>query len=114
MSADTFYVFTTAGIMFGLLFGKKRLTRNSSVATMFFSLILLAFHPVLWWVYIIGLVIGAVGYTLYHLNQLQKWSPLGGYFCAKTNFPASFFLAMIEGASLELGKEEWLLQELFC
>lgn len=70
MSADTFYVFTTAGIMFGLLFGKKRLTRNSSVATMFVSLILLAFHPVLWWVYIIGLVIGAVGYTLYHLNQL--------------------------------------------
>lgn len=70
MSADTFYVFTTAGIMFGLLFGKKRLTRNSSVATMFVSLILLAFHPVLWWMYIIGLVIGVVGYTLYHLNQL--------------------------------------------
>lgn len=70
MYADTFYVFTTVGIMFGLLFGKKRLTRNASLATMFVSLILLAFHPVLWWVYVVGLVIGAAGYTMYHLNQL--------------------------------------------
>lgn len=70
MYADTFYVFTVAGIMFGLLFGKKRLTRNASVATIFTSLILLAFHPVLWWVYVIGIMVGAAAYMLYHLNQL--------------------------------------------
>lgn len=68
--ADTFYVFTAAGIMFGLLFGKKRLTRNSSLATIFISLILLAFHLAFWWIYVIGLMAGGVAYILYRLNQL--------------------------------------------
>lgn len=36
---------------------------------------------------------------------------MGDYFCAKTNFPASFFLLCIEGASLELGKRRIVTQK---
>lgn len=70
MYADTFYVFTMAGIMLGLLFGKKRLTRNASVASAFLSLVLFAFHPGAWLLYLIGLVVSGSGYLLYRLNQL--------------------------------------------
>lgn len=70
MYADTFYVFTMAGIMLGLLFGKKRLTRNASVASAFLSLVLIAFHPSAWLLWLIGLVVSGSGYLLYRLNQL--------------------------------------------
>lgn len=68
--ADTFYVLTMAGVLFGLLFGKKRLERNSSVASIFLSLILIAFYPQSWVVYVIGLLTSAAGYLLYRFNQL--------------------------------------------
>lgn len=68
--ADTFYVLTMAGVLFGLLFGKKRLERNASVASIFLSLILIAFYPESWLVYVVGALTSAAGYWLYKCNQL--------------------------------------------
>ncbi len=70
MLADSLYVLTMFGIMCGLLFGKKRLERDSSLTSLFLSIILLAFHPEFWWLYVIGLVISFSGYVLFRLNQL--------------------------------------------
>lgn len=70
MLADSLYVLTMFGIMCGLLFGKKRLERDSSLASLFLSIVLLAFHPEFWWMYVIGLAISVAGYVLYRLNQL--------------------------------------------
>lgn len=70
MLADSLYVLTMFGIMCGLLFGKKRLERDSSLASLFLSIVLLAFHPEFWWLYVIGLVISFSGYVLFRLNQL--------------------------------------------
>ena len=67
---DSFYVLTMFGIMCGLLFGKKRMERNSSLAAGFLSLVLIAFHPESWLLFTIGLLASVSGYTLYRLNQL--------------------------------------------
>lgn len=64
------YVLTMFGIMCGLLFGKKRLERDSSLASSFLSIVLLAFHLEFWWMYVISLAISVAGYVLYRLNQL--------------------------------------------
>lgn len=68
--ADTFYVLTMFGIMCGLLFGKKRMERDSSLAAIFLSFVLIAFHPESWCLLAIGILASLAGYTLYRLNQL--------------------------------------------
>lgn len=67
---DVFYLLTMSGIMFGLLFGKKRLERDSSLASLFLSLLLIAFLPTYWWIYLCGILVSVAGYVLYRLNQL--------------------------------------------
>lgn len=68
--ADVFYVLTMFGVLFGLLFGKKRLERNSSVTAILLSLILIAIYPQAWGGYVIGLIASSAGYWLYRNNQL--------------------------------------------
>lgn len=69
MLADSLYVLTMFGIMW-FTFWEKRLERDSSLASLFLSIVLLAFHPEFWWLYVIGLVISFSSYVLFRLNQL--------------------------------------------
>lgn len=59
------YLFGFLGIVVGFLMNYQRMIRNTSVLVIIASIFLAIYWPYFWTTYIVGLVVGVIGLTLY-------------------------------------------------